>query len=510
MDEHRHVQISRAARPSCGGPGEIATTHLQGPATREVRLLSEVARLNLAVGALAKQCALQQSLIDAESDQLWIKDKDGVFIVANKALASDCGRANASDMIGLTDCDVLAPEAAEHSRAIELEVLSSGHPAIDRERSVVKSSGVEKWLASTTAPLVSRHGDVSALIGVGRDITELKAARAAAGERLSLQALIDQLPDNLWIKDVESRFLIANQATADRIGAARPADLIGKTDFEVLPKDLAQKFFDDEQTVVRTGQSMIDIEEYVFDGSGSKTWVLTTKAPLRNDADEIYGVAGISHDITERKLADALRDGQAHILEMIAMSAPLRDVLERLVHLIESQFRGTTCSILLRSETGTRLRLGAAPSLPDSYAKAIERTPIGPEAGPSGTAAYRREAVVVADITTDPMWEHHRGLAAEYGLRSFWSTPILSHLGEAVGIFATYAKEPREPTKAEMRLVNVATRIAGIAIERKLAEDRIQFMANHDALTGLPNRTLVPSRRWLELGCRSLRVAQPK
>ena len=67
------------------------------------------------------------------------------------------------------------------------------------------------------------------------DITELKAARAAANERLSLQALIDRLPDNLWVKDVNSRFVIANQVTADRIGVAGPADLIGKTDFELLP-----------------------------------------------------------------------------------------------------------------------------------------------------------------------------------------------------------------------------------------------------------------------------------
>ena len=102
--------------------------------------------------------------------------------------------------------------------------------------------------------------------------------------------------------------------------------------------------------------------------------------------------------------------------------------------------------------------------------------------------------MIVADITTDPLWEDHRSLAAEYGLRSFWSTPILSHQGEPVGIFATYAKEPREPTSAETRLVNVATRIAGIAIERKLAEERIQFMANHDALTGLPNRVLLNDR----------------
>ena len=87
-----------------------------------------------------------------------------------------------------------------------------------------------------------------------------------------------------------------------------------------------------------------------------------------------------------------------------------------------------------------------------------------------------------------------RDLAAAHGLRSCWSTPILSHQGAVLGTFAMYAKDVREPTDAEARLVDVATRISGIAIERKLAEDRIHFMANHDALTGLPNRTLLNDR----------------
>ena len=139
------------------------------------------------------------------------------------------------------------------------------------------------------------------------DITEFKAARAAANERLSLQALIDRLPDNLWVKDVNSRFVIANQVTADRIGVAGPADLIGKTDFELLPMELAQKFYADEQEIVRTGQPMIDKEEIAW---GLKQAISTTKVPLRNERNEIFGVAGMSRDITERKLADALREAR--------------------------------------------------------------------------------------------------------------------------------------------------------------------------------------------------------
>jgi len=328
-------------------------------------------------------------------------------------------------------------------------------------------------------------------VATHEDITELMANRTAADERLSLQALIDWLPDNLWVKDVNSRFLISNQITATRIGVAGPADLIGKTDFEVLPYDLAEKFFADEQKIVQSGQPMIDKEEYAW---GANRWISTTKVPLRNNLNEIFAVAGISRDITERKRADALRDGQAQILQMIAMSAPLEDVLEHLMHLAESQLTGIFGSVLLLDEDGIHLRNCAAPSLAEAYIKAIDGVGIGPTVGSCGTAAYRRKAVVVTDIMDDPLWEDYRELAAAHGYRSCWSTPILSHQGAVLGVFAMYSTTVREPTEAETTLIEVTTRIAGIAIERKLAEDRIHFMANHDALTGLPNRTLLKDR----------------
>ena len=331
-------------------------------------------------------------------------------------------------------------------------------------------------------------------VATHEDITELKHERNSANERISLQALIDWMPDSLWVKDAKSRFIIVNKITAAENNIARPADIIGKTDFDLFPPELAQHFFEIEQKIIQSGETLIDMDESIVDASGAKKWRSTTKVPLRNEQDEIFGLIGISRDITDRKKADILRDGQSKILEMIAMSSPLGEVLVHLVRLVESQLTGVFCSILLLDNDGLHLTHGAAPSLPEAYVKAIDGVRIGPSVGSCGTAVYRREPVIVADIENDPLWKDYLGLARTHGFRSCWSTPIISHDGAVLGTFAMYSSTVREPTKTDTGLIEVSTRIAGIAIERKQAEDRIHFMANHDALTGLPNRTLLKDR----------------
>jgi signal transduction histidine kinase len=180
---------------------------------------------------------------------------------------------------------------------------------------------------------------------------------------------------------------------------------------------------------------------------------------------------GSSVDITERRRAEALREGESRILEMIARDAPLEKTLENLVRVVESQFAGLLCSVLLLDEDGQHVRHGVSPSLPEPYNAAINGLSIGPTAGSCGTAMYRREPVVVTDILQDPLWEEYRAVAEPHGLRACWSTPILEHSGKALGTFAMYYREPRSPSRAETRALEMATHLAGIAIERKRARE---------------------------------------
>ena len=166
--------------------------------------------------------------------------------------------------------------------------------------------------------------------------------------------------------------------------------------------------------------------------------------------------------------------GQTRILEMVASGAPLSDILTSIVLLMEAQADGMHCSILVLHADGKRVQHGAAPSLPEAYVKAVNGAPIGPRNGSCGTAMFFKRPVVVTDVMTDPLWADYRKLAEICGLRSCWSTPILSAQHDVLGSFAMYRKETRGPNAEEKRLAAIATHITGIAIERKRAEEALR------------------------------------
>jgi PAS domain S-box-containing protein len=192
-------------------------------------------------------------------------------------------------------------------------------------------------------------------------------------------------------------------------------------------------------------------------------------------------LAVMLRDITERKRAESLNQGQNRVLEMIAGKAPLNDTLAELMRVIENQAEGMLCSVLLLGKDGGHLYHGAAPSLPQEYNRLVEGHQIGPQAGSCGTAAYRREPVFVTDIRTDPLWAPYREIATRFGLGACWSTPIFSHENKLLGTFAIYYRQPRSPTETETRLIKIATHIAGIAIERQQAEQELQQRAEEFA-----------------------------
>ena len=230
-----------------------------------------------------------------------------------------------------------------------------------------------------------------------------------------------------------------------------------------------------------------DFEHRLLMPDGSVKYVRVVGHPSTNYESGSFEFVGAVMDITESKRAEALREGESRILEMIARcsaggntgkpGARCGSPICRLALLCPAPRRG-------RAARAARRR----PSLPKPYTKAIDGLCIGPKAGSCGTAMYRREPVVVTDILQDPLWEPYRGVAEPYGFRACWSTPILAHSGKALGSFAMYYREPRSPSPAETRALEMATHLAGIAIERKLAREERERLRQAQADLAHMNR----------------------
>jgi PAS domain S-box-containing protein len=175
----------------------------------------------------------------------------------------------------------------------------------------------------------------------------------------------------------------------------------------------------------------------------------------------------------DHSLSAVVMDSQGRLLEMIARGCRLTPILEELVRSVEGLSGGMLGSIMLVGEDGRHARCGAAPSLPEAYSRAIDGLPIGPASGSCGTAMHWNKPVIVQDIATDPLWNDFRALALAHGLRACWSTPIRSSAGKVLGAFAMYYRKLGAPDSWDRHLVDVATHLAAVAIEREQTEQAL-------------------------------------
>lgn len=186
----------------------------------------------------------------------------------------------------------------------------------------------------------------------------------------------------------------------------------------------------------------------------------------------------VGRDITQRKHREAQLQGERHILELVATSAPLTQTLVAITRLVETQCADVLASILLLDDQGS-LHIGAAPSLPDWYNAAVDGQKIGPAAGTCGTAAYRKAPVTTRDIASDPLWHEYRSWAVKAGLSACWSTPLMTGDGRVLGTLAHYYRIPQDPTPRALELTDIARHLAEIAIQRFQAEAALK-QANED------------------------------
>jgi len=356
-----------------------------------------------------------------------------------------------------------------------LDQVACERKPLDVEHRLLMSDGSVKYVRVVGHPSTNHESGDLEFVGAVTDITDRKrveeALRRSEGYLAQAQSLTQS---GSWAWNVHTGARFWSQETF-RIFGYDPekktptwSDILERTH----PED--REAIDQQAKLETTRKKDSEFDWRIVLPDGGIKHLHSIAHPVMDESGQIIEIVGTLMDVTERKRAEALRDGESRVLEMIAREAPLEEALERLLRVVEAQFAGMLCSVLLLDNDGQHVRHGAAPNLPKSYVDAINGLSIGPQAGSCGTAMYRKEPVVVTDILQDPLWEQYRNVAEPHGLRSCWSTPILAHSGKVLGSYAMYYREPRSPGPAETRALEMATHLAGIAIERKLTNERLQ------------------------------------
>lgn len=315
-------------------------------------------------------------------------------------------------------------------------------------------------------------------------VNELSAANEAlharwwlssAGREAHFRAISDGIPESLYLATPSGAVEIVNRAFLDYFGVAIDTFKTRQLIDTVHPDDAA-RFLAAWKESNETGQPY-NVEVRRRRADGQYRWFDLRGSPLRDHNERIVYWFVLERDFEDRKRTEALSAGEKRVLERVAQGEPLTVVLDALCRLVEGIADPCWCSILLIDPSGTAFLHGAAPTLPRDYNEVEPQ--VGKltdfKSGPCGLAASTKQPVIVPDLVEETRWDENgwRSLALKHGLRSVWTSPILSRSEKVIGTFAIYHRASGSPSQFQRDLIGRLTHIASIAIERTKAEEAL-------------------------------------
>jgi diguanylate cyclase (GGDEF)-like protein/PAS domain S-box-containing protein len=413
----------------------------------------------------------------------FLKDATFRYIYVNKHWERTHNKT-LSEWYNKTDYDLFPYTQAEETRRADRKVLRTG--------SSLQNVDVQSEEGRSSYWLLTRFPVEGGLLGgVAMDITELRHTEQALHETEErYRELFNSVLAGVYRTTPQGEVLLANPALIRMLGY--------EPDVQPCRLDLTQAYNRSHsasrfiETMERGGQ-VLGFETVWQRLDGSDLPVRETAKAVRNSAGEVLYYEGVVEDLTETRRAQLLEKDRNHLLELVATNESLTTIFTELCLMIERQFPGHVASAMLLRDA--RLEMLAAPNLSPSYTEELrDGVPVGPENGSCGAAAYRGEPVIVTDIEEDPVWHRFRDLATRHHLKSCWSVPILSATRTVLGTIAVYDTVPSHPSESELDLLEMASRLACIALENRQLLLNLERQANFDPLSGLPNRSLLEDR----------------
>ncbi|MER3522778.1 MAG: hypothetical protein C4326_01585 [Ignavibacteria bacterium] len=398
---------------------------------------------------------------------------------ANNTLVSEWVTESFTDITGYRPTEIDPPGAWQ--KLIHSDDQSIAHACFQRLLEgndvvsvlrIVRKDGKMRYVRVHAHPVWdSTLKRVVRIYGAAQDITEQKLAEEEL--RASHQAyaqLIDSIDGIVWEADASTLQFVFVSKQAERVLGYPLERWTSEPTFwkdHIHPDDAgwAVGYCIEATAAMRPHE----FEYRMIAADGRVVWLRDIVSVVQEDGRPIK-LRGIMVDVTERKNTEGCLANYTRVLELVATGAPIETTLDALTRHIEEQSEGMLASILVLDSDGKRLRHGAAPHLPDEYNRMVDGLTIGEGVGSCGTAAWRRQQVIVSDIATDPLWASYRTVVKCFGLCACWSTPILDHDGSLLGTFALYYREPASPTARHLEVIQRATHLATIVLSKHKQE----------------------------------------
>jgi len=381
---------------------------------------------------------------DAEQEQAERADEASPF------LPEEDGKSIASDQLPATD-------EIERTQSPESEAMASPLPATaaDVEEPQAKSEQ-EANTAINTAPSSSLE----------------VAERAEQVGAIDFRTIVEQLSDTILLIDRQAQIVYANPA-AEKIFNGTTATLKGKNFFDFVHPDDRPLMRDRlEEIIEHPEREYTDSLELRLKLPQSPRRVISVRGCSELDNPTVQAIVLTVRDITERRQQSEKRKIQTRMLEQMMNGLALSEVMNEMCLSIENYMTDWLCSVMLVERD--KLKICAAPSLPDEYVRRIDGIKIAMNNCSFGTAAHLKKRVVSENLQTDPLWEDYRNLAETFGLGACWAQPILGAKQQILGMLVLYAAEPRRPDSMEIELVESAASVASVVIERMQMQEHLR------------------------------------
>jgi PAS domain S-box-containing protein len=318
---------------------------------------------------LNKEKALMDALMNNVPDSIYFKDNQSRFIRVSKSLLKLFGLKKEEELIGKSDFDFFSEDHARPAYVTEQNIIKTGKAVVDLEEKEIMEDGRFNWVNTTKMPLLDNDGEIIGTFGISKNISHIKRLQQEAQEHTEelrsqeeelrqnleemlttqedlkrqleendrikeelskekalMDALMDNIPETIYFKDKQSRFIRFSKSLMNLFGLKRPEELIGKSDFDFFDEEHARPAYMVEQKIIKTGEAIIDLQEKEVLEDGRVSWVNTTKMPLKDDKGKVIGTFGISKSITHIKKLE---------IEALETSRKLRATEEKLAGLMK-------------------------------------------------------------------------------------------------------------------------------------------------------------------------------